>query len=578
MKKYLIIFIELIMICTLRVNAMANELLTEPILAIPTYTSVTVEWYTESEGADNKVLLYENGVHNGVTREIKASTYKLSRIRGGITEATCNDATKKRDVYKHRAVVRDIPEYTGKSNQRVPYRVISDDANSKVYTLTAKPQQGSDIKLLLTSDLQIKNMCAANMQKVEETVGMVDAVIINGDCVDVTDRAYDWFYSDNAFYKVLQGTASHKVNSVKYTGGELIQYAPMYTSIGNHDVMGVYSDSQDLSVQFNNPKPREYARELLDKKKAAGNGPENEADFIENQSYNTITYEEMFDLPRSQAGGKKYYATTIGDVRLIVLDASRVWRLPQLGVNGKYSEIPGASRDQYGFGDFIFEDIDGDSDQIKFLEAEVKKPEFINAKYKMVMFHFQYHSLGGNQIPAFTNPVASTVKDPVTGKDMVIYDYPIDDDYIDKYVAPILEDSGVDFVYTAHSHVWNRFMTESGMNILESSNVGNTYNCYLGDDKRTDYPSALKKGDRYSTIADKFSANNYVLSGDPYGLTPVTPSEGLLPDNKPYLASNTITAFSVLDTGKGTIDSYYFDTARPDSEVVLFDSFDIKRQ
>ena len=41
----------------------------------------------------------------------------------------------------------------------------------------------------------------------------------------------------------------------------------------------------------------------------------------------------------------------------------------------------------------------------------------------------------------------------------------------------------------------------------------------------------------------------------------------------PYLASNDITAFSILDTGAGTVSSYYFDTGQPESQVVKFDEF-----
>ena len=51
-----------------------------------------------------------------------------------------------------------------------------------------------------------------------------------------------------------------------------------------------------------------------------------------------------------------------------------------------------------------------------------------------------------------------------------------------------------------------------------------------------------------------------------------------LPGGEPYLMSNTITAFSVMDTGTGMVDSYYFDTSNPDSEVVHFDSFAISAQ
>ena len=42
-------------------------------------------------------------------------------------------------------------------------------------------------------------------------------------------------------------------------------------------------------------------------------------------------------------------------------------------------------------------------------------------------------------------------------------------------------------------------------------------------------------------------------------------------DERPTRSINadTITAFSVLDTGRGVVESYYFDTSKPDSEVVI---------
>lgn len=39
----------------------------------------------------------------------------------------------------------------------------------------------------------------------------------------------------------------------------------------------------------------------------------------------------------------------------------------------------------------------------------------------------------------------------------------------------------------------------------------------------------------------------------------------------PYVASNSVTVFSVLDTGLGVVRSYAFDTRQPKSPVVLFD-------
>lgn len=91
------------------------------------------------------------------------------------------------------------------------------------------------------------------------------------------------------------------------------------------------------------------------------------------------------------------------------------------------------------------------------------------------------------------------------------------------------------------------------------------------------WPSVFNGGDRAS-LAEKWDKDNYVLQGDPYGLSPIAPTVAQLPGGEPYLMSNTITAFSVMDTGTGMVDSYYFDTSNPDSEVVHFDSFAISAQ
>ena len=79
---------------------------------------------------------------------------------------------------------------------------------------------------------------------------------------------------------------------------------------------------------------------------------------------------------------------------------------------------------------------------------------------------------------------------------------------------------------------------------------------------------------------DRFDASDYRLTGDPHGLEPVMPSiEAFWKDEAgkplPCVDSNEVTTFSILETGPGTgtVSSYYFDTRRPDSEVVLFDRF-----
>ncbi|MCC3432172.1 MAG: metallophosphoesterase, partial [Microcoleus sp. PH2017_04_SCI_O_A] len=73
----------------------------------------------------------------------------------------------------------------------------------------------------------------------------------------------------------------------------------------------------------------------------------------------------------------------------------------------------------------------------------------------------------------------------------------------------------------------------------------------------------------------------YSAIGDPNGLEPVMPTVAPLLGKDglalPYIDSNDITAFSVFDTGNGTVSSYYFDTRKPDSEVVKFDEFKLKK-
>ncbi len=44
----------------------------------------------------------------------------------------------------------------------------------------------------------------------------------------------------------------------------------------------------------------------------------------------------------------------------------------------------------------------------------------------------------------------------------------------------------------------------------------------------------------------------------------------------PYHSSNDVTAFSLLDTTAGTVRSYRFDPAQPDTGPELFDEFPLK--
>jgi hypothetical protein len=59
---------------------------------------------------------------------------------------------------------------------------------------------------------------------------------------------------------------------------------------------------------------------------------------------------------------------------------------------------------------------------------------------------------------------------------------------------------------------------------------------------------------------------------DAPSIAPETDDAGVLP----YIASNRLTLFSILDTADGSVTSYAFDTGSPDSDVRAVDRFILK--
>ncbi|MGB3755281.1 MAG: metallophosphoesterase [Rivularia sp. (in: cyanobacteria)] len=546
-------------------TAKASTLLTEPFLQLPTENSVRVVWFTEFPGEKNTVAYSEN-----LQQTTDATTIKLSHTREDQKSRVGNQTEDKqvyqkpveRDIWRHEAEVTGLTQ-----GKEVDYQVISkpkngSDAKSKIYNLAPAPQPGKPLKILLTSDHQLKPMTAANLQKAKE-IGDIDAVFMAGDLINIPDRASEWF-DDNrggAFFPAFQGRANYQIDKdgvkTNYSGGEIIQEAPIFTAIGNHEVMGRRGRSDDLGGEYNDAIPREVAQNLYGESSLQAN------------SFNTDTYEEIFSLPESKTGGEKYYATTFGDVRLVTLYATNIWRVPSLepDAKGKYREREAdfEKPEEWGYGQHIFEPIDKGSSQYNWLVNELNSPEFKQAKYKVVMLHHPVHSLGENIVPAYTNPVQTIEKDDSGKVTNIRYEYPLEEDYLIRDIVPLLEENNVQLVFYGHSHLWNRFKSESGVNFLESSNVGNSYGAFVGDRKRN-VPQGYKE--------------KYIEAGNPNGLEAIVPSIKPLngEDGKPipYIASNEITIFSILDTGNGTVNSYYFDTTKPEEKVVKFDQFKLK--
>lgn len=550
-----------------------NLLLTDPFLQLPTKTTINVVWFTDFLGS-NHVVKYGDQLK----RQVAANTTKLSRVREDENSQLDYSPDQKvfRDIWRHEAIISGL-----EPNQRLPYQVSSTKEKqniiSEVFTLAGAPQADTPLKILLTSDHQLMPMTTANLEQVVKTVGQVDAVFFPGDLVNTPDRASEWFDDcrGGAFFPALQGKARYELesNGIKtiYQGGEIIQHASLFTAIGNHEVMGQVSIEPGIKLkeEFNQPLPRKVAMESyqsLAAKINPNNDPHIKSEWIKNNSFNTDTYEEIFTLPHSKTGSSRYYATTFGDIRLISLYVTNIWRSPSLkeDVKGRFQEsnLELEQPENWGYGQHIFEPIVKDSPQYRWLQQELAGSAYQQAKYKIVMLHHPPHTLGGNIVPPYTNPLPKSYYDQEDRLSARYYEYPIADDYIMRDLIPLLESANVQLVYYGHSHLWNRFQSTSGMNFLESSNVGNSYGAHTLDNPR---PIPF------------YSPQNYIATGNPNGLEPIVPNISPLYDQQgkplPFIASNDITVFSILDTTVGAVSSYRYDIRTPEISAIKFDEF-----
>lgn len=588
-------------------DPMSPRLLTDPFLQLPTENSVRVVWFTEFEGQEHTVIYgtqQEQSLETEPVRQVFATTRQLTRTREdkdsrlSPEQGLSQDSDQAPEIPIMRPIWRHEAEVTGLvPGQRIPYQVksLQEDGTiitSETFSLAAAPVPGQPLKILLTSDHQQMPMTATNLQKVEETFGQIDAVFVAGDLVNIPDRASEWFDEarGGAFFPALQGRANYNLENdngtaIVYRGGRLIQNAPLFPAIGNHEVMGRFSRTQPLNDQFNDPVPRWAAVKLYQTNPEVFNpigDPTLRRRWIIDNSYNTDTYEQIFSLPTSQVPNperpeetSRYYATTFGDVRLISLFVTNIWRRPQTQatIRGRYQEPqadlgnPGG----WGYGQHIFEPIQRGSLQYQWLQQELASEAFQQARFKVVILHHPPHSLGDNVVPPFTDPIAVYDRAEDGSLKAIRYEYPIQNDYLIRDLVPLLESAGVDLVHYGHSHLWNRFVAPSGLHFLETSNVGNTYGAYWKQQSRQLPPAEPTE------FFDKYQQAYYKAQGDPNGLEPVVPTIAPLQDEdgtpQPYIASNNITVFSILDTETGTVSSYYFDTLRPNSDVVKFDEF-----
>lgn len=574
----------------------AMELLTDPFLQLPGPDSVHVVWFTEWPGDRHWVDWGDR-----LDRQALAQTRRLTRTReDGQSRLPERVAAQRpegvkvweRPIWRHEAIVSGLLP-----GQSVPYRVTSQGGDravsSGVFRLSPQPLPGQPLQLLLTSDHQLKPMVAANLQQVVATVGRVDGVLFAGDLVNVPDRASEWFddAGGGAFFPCLQGRANRSLQGHTYQGGAILQEAPLFAALGNHEVMGRVGRARDLNREFYDTVPRWVAQQgAAQAQQGAGDrvldpasgevsgatpgetpGAAISPAALADQSFNTRTYEEIWTLPTNDRGEGNYYAVSFGDLRLVVLNVTQAWRSPILTAKfgGRFHEGQPQSPIDWGWGQHIFESITPGSPQFQWLQAELAGEPFRQAKYRVVMFHHPPHTLGDNSVPPFTDPIQTIERDDLGQVMAVKYAYPRDQDVIAQYLSPLLESAEVDLVLYGHSHLWNRFR-RGRTHYLETSNVGNSYGAAWGDRGRSGIPPE----------GSGFERSDYVAIGDPNGLPPIVPSISPLIDPldqtpQPYLASNEITAFSILDTAAGTVTSYVFDPRKPEQPAQPFDRFTI---
>jgi len=558
-------------------------LLTDPFLQLPTADGVSVVWFTEFAGDEH--VVHADG------RTFAATTTKLSQVAEDSAsqlpadeKPTAAEGVVARDVWRHEAKVTGLTP-----GEKVPYHVVSAKGSrfvrSGTFKLAPAPARGQPQRILLTSDHQAMVNTPANLEMAARTIGEIDAVFLAGDLVNIPDRASEWFDDQrgSAFFPVLQGRGGRaSTHGEVYRGAEIIQNAPLFPAVGNHEVQGARAGQSTLGGSFNAPVPRaivERAYAAVASQVNPSNDPAVKAKWIEERSFSTATYEEIFSLPDGSPGGETYYAITLGDVRMISLYSTRIWRGTTANADpaartasSRYQEAQSTLTDplRQGWGEHIFEGIQAGSPQLRWLQRELASREFRDARYRVVILHEGPQGLGDNIMPVFTDPVKTEERDAAGRLIGIRYEYPSGRNHLLRDLQPMLEEAGVDLVQNGHSHLWNRFQSAGGTHFIETSNTGNTYGAYHQLSGRTrPLPPA------------PWLASNYLTIGNPGGLAPILPSENpMLAGNgepMPFVQSNDHNVFTVLDTGANEVVSYIYDVRTPEVAPVVLDRFALGR-
>jgi hypothetical protein len=430
------------------------------------------------------------------------------------------------------------------------------------------------------------------------------------------------------FFPSMQGRYQEIFPEFPYKGGRLTQFAPIYGTIGNHEAPGRWRPNDTFRLNNantvatidhmdNDPQPRWYAEirynqfKRLDPGFNPTNDPVFKADWIRNNSFEFTQYFEMWNHPEDGPRGESYWWKRVGNLCVISMNVSRVWRTWNINnQRGKFTEFTSELNqpDEWGFGDMWFENFNRGSEQFTWLTAVLQNPACSGAQHKMVIGHQTKFGLGDNSLPVMADPEATIryqdgpnqVREikktwPIGQEEWdrdiqplirdrriveIRYEYPLDKDVWKNDIEPLLQQNGVTLVHTGHSHVWNR--AKSGiLNYIETSNVGNSFGAFWSSGAfvwKERFPGQFAT--ELALPNSRWNRVNYPRTGDPHGRPMIQPTEfnpmremEAQTMDMPFVDSNNVTAFTILDTAAGTVASYAFDTRNPANPVRKFDEF-----
>lgn len=522
-------------------------LLCEPVLLRPPGRGEVAFWVGEDPGARMRAQRLDDGQTSEldviVTRLSRTAEDAWSRVRGSVARRT--SGITPRPLWRFCASIDSEIDAVREDHA---YRVGEEIDGVWVWGPWLQPAPAKPRQILLTSDHQLMPGTAAAASLMGQTAP--DAIFYAGDMANVPDRASEWFDSTdgNAFLACLQGRACY-VDGLgrRWSGSRLLQTTPIYPCLGNHEVMGARHAGRDLEEAFNDPTPR------------AGDSD----DLL---SWSTATFDELFELPWTSGTAGHHYSCRVGDVFLITLACTRAWRPTTADRDSRYRRGNSRYQDDHrvvakgltGGGSFIFEDLAPGSEQWRWLVEELGSEQRAASALTVVMLHEGPHGIGDNVMPPFAHPVE--VMDGTSADPGRRYEYPPANNLLLNHLAPLLEDAGVELVFSGHNHVWNHFVSPRGTHYLESSLVGNTYGAFpQGGPTRRESPPL------------PWATSSSLPQGDPGALEPVGPS--LLSGSPPFLASDHAAAWSVLDVDNRCVHTYYADLRDREPAIRHIDSF-----